>query len=234
MKVASLLTAALTAAALSSAASAVTILVDDFETATTPDPLIAMIPGVTAVSGPTVVPPNGFERTVSLTVNKNRSPGNSNEVRADVHSGLFDIGAESGVSYTTAISYSVGSFFADLPGTGATGTLDIHVNFADGNPRTFALELNGVETDSDRFFDFIDGSAAFPEQTRRLAFNVADLTGADVFTLKITGSAGFDTTLTMLEIDIPQDPAQNIPAPGALALMGLGLLGVASARRRKS
>lgn len=244
MKTTSILTAGIAAAALATSASAVTIALDDFTTPFSGDDTQATGSGGAELQGNAgirstafhTVNPNGFTRDVTLRIDANNSAGGTNVATVGSNGGQLDMSAQADVEYTVFVAYAIGSAAASaLPGADTTGSIDFNVLFADGNPRTVSLTVNGVAQDSFSSAQFTDGTTAFPELQKSLSFNTADLNGMnDIFLFSIDASAGLDYTVDFFDIDIPEAPVVGVPAPAALGLLGFGLAGLGMARRRKA
>ncbi|MGB7404458.1 MAG: PEP-CTERM sorting domain-containing protein [Pacificimonas sp.] len=227
---------------LATSASAVTVDVDPFDTLFGgTDNQITLNTGTTT-AGPTVLS-NGVTRSVEFTIVGNNSAGQSNSAQLEIANGQFTVSNQADVESSTELTYDVGSLFdqAVIDSNGAaTGSLDILTVFADLT-RILTLTVNGTEADSvvvqQQVGDSIGGNPVGPQQlTTSLNFDTDLLSGAgdDIITLSILGSAGLDYTIEILSANFENVPNVDVPAPGALGLLGLGVLGLGLARRRKA
>ncbi|MBV7256384.1 PEP-CTERM sorting domain-containing protein [Pacificimonas sp. WHA3] len=233
-KLTSTFIAASMALAAAGGASAAVIPLDGFDTPFAPNPLATTAGTVVSM---TVITPGGnvFDRTTTLTVdsNSNGAPSGAN-VRTD--SGDAVLSNDTGVASVLTFSYDVDGVVNDAQTGSATGSLRIVEKFAD-RPRTYTFSLNGIEQDTN--VQLIDTEFGFAREIF-LSFSTALLTGDDTFALEIdAGAAGvslgdaLDLEIALLDIIIPEIPPQ-VPAPGALGLLGLGALALGAARRRKA
>lgn len=246
MNTTNILAAAVAAATIAGSASAVTIDLDDFTTPVSGGATTVNSSGQNElssnigfiVSGANTVNPNGFQRTVALQIDSNTSAAQANVARVSANTGQLDMSAQADVAYTVFVEYAIGDGAASaLASADSTGTIDFEILFADGNPRTVALSVNGVTQDSFTSADFVNPDEGFPELTRRLSFDTSVLNGVDdSFLISFDASTALDYTVNFFALDIPEniEPPVDVPAPAALGLLGFGLAGLGIARRRKA
>ncbi len=213
------------------AAGAVTISLDEFTTPFDPNPLTTS--GATVTSMTTVVSDgNSFDRTTTLTADRNlNGPPSQASVRTDEGTAVFS--NDTGVSSILSFSYDVGSTIADARTGADVGTFRILEIFAD-RPRTYSLFVNGDLADSSE--QLVDTEVGFSQELM-FNFDAASLTGDDTFEIRIDAgvdgvSFGDALDLELSFFDIMFEDMVDVPAPGALGLLGLGLLGMGIARRK--
>ncbi|MBV7257946.1 PEP-CTERM sorting domain-containing protein [Pacificimonas sp. WHA3] len=232
MNITTTLLAGATALGMASAATAVVIILDDFETEFAGQPY-ATSGAVVQTTDTITVDGNTFDRTASLLVdnNVNGAPAMA-QFRTDT--GNFILSSDTGVSAVATLEYDLGAILFDAQTGSATGILRLQEEFAD-RPRTYIFTLNGVAVDTNE--QLIDTELGFPKIIE-LNFDTANLTGNDILGITIdAGVAGrslgdaLDLELSFLNIEIPDVPV-SVPAPGVLSLLGLGLLGLGLSRRR--
>jgi|TARA_R100000501_G_scaffold10060_2_gene19908 hypothetical protein len=229
------LLASAAAIGLASTAGAAILPLDDFNTAFPGQPIFT--DGAVVSTGPQVISVSGndFTRTASIEVdfNSNGFPSGA-QFRTD--SGNFVYSSDTGVAGIVTLDYDVGSTFFDAATTAGTGAIRIQELTAD-RPRTYSFAINGAVQDT--IVSLIDTELGFPT-VYELTFDTSALTGSDTLSLVIDagaeGSLGdaLDLELSILDIRLPDAPIEQVPAPGALGLLGLGVLGLGLARRRKS
>ncbi|NEQ30431.1 MAG: PEP-CTERM sorting domain-containing protein [Leptolyngbya sp. SIO4C5] len=223
--------------AFSAPAAAVTITLDNFDTAftkdggSTTDAVLAVGSFDDGSGGQTIVTedtsdlqsvmPSGLDRLGILRLNSVAFADSA--ATAEINGSSLQYSADAGVNAYVQLSYALEDAFAGIAGTNATGRVDLRTIFADANSRTFSLFVNG--TLADQFTEsgtIAPGSSEF----RSLSFNTDLLNGvADGLSIRVTGPSALDIQFDQITTDVPE--------PGVLGLLGLGLAGIAMTRRRR-
>jgi hypothetical protein len=199
---------------------------------------------VTSNSSPDVAPNDGI-------------PDNQAEI--SIAAGRLGLSTQQQVTAALDLDYDIGDLF-DLaiqadPGA-STFSISVLEVFADGGTRRFTPTFNGFNPDSVTS----DGAVAYNSGTGEVSsfgevnvddgnggilgpasktvsflFSVSDynLGGPNNFSLGLNAQAGIDVSFEFLEAQFNDAPPE-VPAPGAIGLLGLGLAGIGFARRRKA
>ncbi|MEM9412036.1 MAG: PEP-CTERM sorting domain-containing protein [Planctomycetota bacterium] len=117
------------------------------------------------------------------------------------------------------------NWFVDEPAFGVDNNMDTGIALADG-PLDVALEYEEIDASTVEFELFLNGTSFY---TATLG---GGITGGDLYgwtnTSQGTGTGG---TLAFNSLELTLNPAA-IPEPSTLGILGLGLLGLVSRRRR--
>lgn len=194
-------------------ASAGTLTLDDFSVDQGP----VIFDGAT---GPLAIG-GGVNRTLILTDRGGISPVNHT---AQVVEGILDVSNGVGDDSTLEVRYDLPAI--PLPPGSTNLRLTLRVVQSDGNPTS--IVFGGLSS----------GSYSIPGNTlnQDLSFALAGPNiGPGVLTFTIDGAPGWDLALDSIGLswdDAPPPPDGEVPEPGTMALVGLGLAGVAMFRRR--
>ena len=225
--------AAALAMGLSSAVSAAPLFwIDDF-TSTPPNPFSASLAtqGQSASDGPEgyTLMGNAFNRAVLFeNIADTNSNPNSGVANLDISFGELNISNGSNVQSRTTLTYDISSLDALL---GDDNTFLLNVTFSDGvggvtgdpAPTSITAILNGnqigVWSLGAPIYSGTTGGGMYVAGSMLTGMN-------DVLQVIINGPAGYDLTVDAISLDVPE--------PGMIGLFGLGIAGLAFARRRKS
>lgn len=210
---------------LASAASAAVIAIDDFST---DSPLLSDTTddGTAVTTGPTdiVVGSNTVSRTITLNLVDFIQPASAT---AQVTGGIFDITHGVGDLSVVTLSYGIDELEDDLLAAGDLSNLAVLVRVirADANDVRIDADLNGENL----------GSFTLPAATVNtvLVFPVNPLGALNgTLTFEISGRPGYDTAISLLGFDTSGGSIVT-PAPGVVALFGLGALALGLRSRRR-
>jgi len=232
--------AAVVAVALSPAAGAATIMIDDFDTGSqnvsiadgAPGPSSGGIACAGCVGGArfvSVARTNASDDAVTLEVNPAGFAAGwflySNEVSVDSEAFvMWDGGTDSTNDHGLALNLAANGGFA-VEVESDVGVSYEFTLFSDGGARSSVGTINISSALGDG--DLSNGGIL--RTLSILAFvGDADLSNVSSIVMRINGSPSFDTAIRFVEYRIPE--------PGSLALLGLGMIGLAWAtvRRRRS
>ena len=127
-------------------------------------------------------------------------------------------------------------------GTGTFGGINFTLSSTAGTSGSWTLtgvDTNGAGTPPDLplFFDFV-GMLKGSDSYALYLFDDVKFDGNDggSWTISFLNNGGQIPALSHLNLYIREgdDPGQEIPEPGTLALLGLGLIGISTLRRRKN
>lgn len=203
-------------------AHAAVLTVDDFNTAqlsvdSTDDGTAVSTVAAYSIGG------NAFTRTLTVDQFEHDSADPSLASRADIGFGTLKLSNDSQTNSMIDLTYDIDSLVDDVEGA---STLLMRVIFADaslGIPFTIQGFLNGVNLGSQTFTGPDD-----------LEFDLPGLADSgNELRLVFSGGTSFDSTLGPISIEFEAGGGIPVPEPGALGLLGLGLMTVAFARRRK-
>lgn len=213
------------------------LLIDDFSTGQ--GPLVDMIGGgplpTNGVTGAGIIDAGGGtmgQRNITVDAGPS-SVGGGDETSVSVIGNALSMSNEDGVDGTVTVLWA---------GTGGTGLGGVDLTDMGLSDR-IGLTVNSIDLSVSLMFTIIDtvagvstGTLTFVQTTNFMTsilfsnfVGTADFTTVDSIQLVASSTqASWDGNISFLQ-------STNLPAPGALALFGLGLIGMAGySRRRKS
>ncbi len=213
-----------------STANAVEITIDDFSTAQ--GPIGDLVVGGGAVTDLIALAglPKTINRTLSTELLASASPvQNSVEVTGGA-GGILDVTNGTGEDSQVKVIWTLQSniFLGPVQNAGFRFT----VVDSDGNPTNIGLAMGGTSL----------GNFAIPGNTQNQILNfalddlakVATVNLGGPLTLTIDGAPGWDLSLNQLSLTFNEVPGGQVPEPGTISLLGLGLLGLGWSRWRRS
>ena len=219
------ISAAVAALLAVSAAQAVPILIDDFNS---PDMVVIdqIGGGATVVNSPGLIPNSRFV-SHELLSGINTLTGDGSKVTigsATFPAGSLEVANSSGRDSEVKVGWTIPAGLVPAVGSGGVASMAVTVVESDGNPTSLELFVNNVSQGT----FFIAGNTS--NDTNYFLLSAAAqnaLAGGGQLMLVINGDTGWDLTLDSFGIEVPE--------PGSMALVGLALLaGGAASRRRKA
>jgi hypothetical protein len=163
---------------------------------------------------------NLFTRSVAVNQTQHTGADPRLASTANIGFGTLKLSNDSQTNSTFNITYGVDSLLDDV--AGASGlTLDVlFTDAAAGTPFTIAGYLN----------DMLLGSGSFTGPGMLSLSLPALAASGNELRLMFTGGTAYDAELGPISLQVD---ATDVPEPAALGLLGLGLMAVGAARRRR-